>query len=122
VTGGARIRQDLALALGEEVGGDHFHPEWGSVVIRYLGVPINDELIFDVKTEVTRVIEQYISNQNRILREGLLSQSRPVYVTDDIVVGVSDVDATVTFDTIKVTANLTTQSGRNLSISRTVNI
>jgi phage baseplate assembly protein W len=122
VTGGPRIQQDLALALGEELGADPFHPEWGSVVVQYLGQPIDDETIFQVKSEVNRVVQQYITNQNRILREDSLQQARSSFMTADIVTGVSDVNAVVSLDSIKVSMNLTTQAGRTLPITRTVTL
>lgn len=121
VTGRDRIRQDLALALGEEVGHDRFHTEWGSVLIRYIGQPLSEEVLFQVRAEVTRVAQQYIRAQNATLARTVLNQTRPTYTTDDVVTGITEATAEMSYDTIKVRITLQTQAGRQITISRTVN-
>ena len=122
VTGSARIRQDLALALGEEIGNDQFHPEWGSVLVRFLGQPIDEETEFNIRSEIARVIKQYIDAQAQSILVNGLNRNRQNSNTGDIVIGVSDINTTVMYDTIKVSANLQTLSGNIISINRTVTI
>ena len=57
VSGAARIRQDLTLALLEEYGTDRFHPKFGSIIKEYLGNAISSDLQQLVKAEVNRVVQ-----------------------------------------------------------------
>lgn len=121
VTGAARIHQDLALFLGEDAGSDRFHPQWGSVVAEYIGQPLDEETKFHVKSEVGRVIQQYINSQNSVLNSVSLNGERSNHSTDDIVVEVVDIQVEALYDTLKVSASLVTASGRAIRVSRTVN-
>lgn len=122
VRGASKIRQDLALALGEPYGTDRFHPTLGSVLPSYLGEPITQEIQSLVVTEVARVIQQYIDTQAaEVLRDGL-SESRTRYETADVVSRVDSVDAHVDLDSIRVRVALTTLSGQSVSVTRTVNL
>jgi hypothetical protein len=122
VTGASRIRQDLALALGEILKSDRFHPEWGSVLVNFIGQPIDTSLEFQIKAEVARVLKEYIAIQNKnIIRTGL-NRSRQVVDTGDIVKSVQDITVKVSYDTIYVMASLLTYSGTNIAISRTVTL
>jgi phage baseplate assembly protein W len=122
VTGSARIRQDMALALGEEIGNDQFHPEWGSVLIRFLGQQIDQETQFHIRSEIARVIRQYIDAQAQVILINNINRNRQTSGSADIVVGVSDITTTVSYDTIQISANLQTLSGKTIAIDRTVNL
>lgn len=122
VTGSERIRQDLALALGEDVGNDRFHPDWGSVLINFIGQPLDGSTQFNVRSEVARVIQQYIDAQSQNIVQTGLDRNRQVVNTGDIVIGVSSISAEVLYDTIKIIANLQTLSGKTIAIDRTVTI
>ena len=122
VTGSARIRQDLALALGEEIGNDQFHPEWGSVLIRFLGQPIDQETEFNVRAEIARVVQNYINIQAQNVIYNGLNRNRQTMNDADIVVGVSNITTTVMYDTIQISANLQTLSGKVIVIDRTVSL
>jgi phage baseplate assembly protein W len=122
LTAAPKIRQDLALALGEPLGNDRFHPEWGSVLPTYIGQPIDDETDMLVRAEVARVIEQYMSIQQRDISRDAQNGASSRYSTQDVVAGVQDIVVNVRYDTIQITVALLTQAGVRLNIKRTVNI
>jgi phage baseplate assembly protein W len=115
-----RIRQDMTLALTEEFGSDRFHPSWGSILKSYLGQPITSELEQAVRAEVNRVVQNYIVlQQQQVLQD---SQFDVVgrFDTSDVVRNVSAIKTRVLFDTIYVSAALTTLTRETVTISRQV--
>lgn len=122
LTGPARIRQDLALALAEPYGHDSFHPEWGSVLPNYIGEPLTAERELLVRSEVVRVLQQYIAAQQAGVAADALAGARSRYSYQDIIQSVTSVDTKVQYDSLKVTVVLRTQSGATVRILRTVDL
>jgi phage baseplate assembly protein W len=122
VTTAAKIRQDLALALGEPLGNDRFHTEWGSVLPTYIGQPMDAETESLVRAEVARVIEQQISIQQRDIARDSNSGAIARYATADVIAGIENIVVTVRYDVIRLIVSLVTQAGVRINISRTVNI
>jgi phage baseplate assembly protein W len=122
LTGVPKIRQDLALAIGEPLGNDRFHPEWGSVLPTYIGQPMDSETDMLVRAEVARVIEQYIAIQQRDISRDAQNGASARYSTSDVLAAIQEIVVNVRYDTIQVTAILITQAGVRLTMKRTVNI
>lgn len=122
VTGTAKIRQDLALALGEPLGDDRFHTDWGSVLPSYVGQPITSETQMLVQAECARVIQQYIDAQRTGILNDVLNGNRTRYTTDDVVVQVTGIDANADLDSLRVKLSLLTQASQNVTITRTVSL
>lgn len=120
ISGGRKIRQELALQLGERYQSDRFHPDMGSILIEYIGAPIDDETEMMVRDEVSRVIAQYIAIQQREVLRDHLAQRMSRFDASDVVVGIENVVAQVGFDTVRVSASLITQSGETVQVNRTV--
>lgn len=120
ITGSAKIRQDLALALGEPYGNDHFHPTWGSVVPNYVGRPILPDTELLVRSEVSRVVQVYIDLQNAQIADDSLLGNRSRYTTSDVVAKLTDITSQVSLDKIYVKVSLVTQAYETLTVSRTV--
>jgi len=118
--GPAKIRQDIALCLGEEYGLDPYHSGWGSVLLKYVGTPITGDTPMLVQAEVNRVLQQYITNQQQRLEAASLNNQQHTITTSEIIRTVNSVDVTVLFDTVTVLINLTTMAGQTMTISRTV--
>jgi len=118
--GPAKIRQDIALALGENYGDDPYNPGWGSVLLRYIGEPITDDLPMLVQAEVNRILQQYITNQQQRLAAAALNNQQHTISTSEIIRTVNSVDVSVQYDTITVLIDLTTMAGQTMTISRTV--
>lgn len=122
VTGSAKVRQDLALALGEEYGNDRFHRQWGSVILRYVGQPIDAALELAVYSEVNRVLSAYIGAQRQGIKRDSLTGRMSRYTTSDVVTGVRTIDVKANLDTIKVSMVLETASNEMVAITRTVGL
>lgn len=122
VSGVERIRQDLTLALTEELGSDRFHPGWGSIVKEYLGQPITAELQQAVRAEVNRVAQNYIVlQQQEVLRDSQYDVAGR-FDTSDVVRNVSDIQVRTLYDAIYVSATLTTLARETVTISRQVGV
>lgn len=122
LTGAPRIRQDLALAMGEAYGHDTMHPEYGSVLASYIGQPLTAELELLVRSEVIRVLQQYVASQQTDIAADALSGSRSRYSYQDLVDQVVSVDTQVSFDTLKVLVALRTRAGESVNVARTVTL
>lgn len=120
ISGSAKVRQDLALALGEPYGNDRFHPQWGSVLSEYVGRPIDSDTEMLVRSETARVVQVYIDIQRVEIVEDALAGRRSRFTTADVVARLDDIETEIRFDTIRVLLSLFTQSQENLTISRTV--
>lgn len=120
ISGTQKIRQEIALALGEPYGDDRFHPTLGSVLVEYIGVPITDEIEMLVQSEVARVVAQYIAIQQREVLRDHLAQRQSRFDASDVVTGIADLSVTVNLDTIQIKGTLSTQAGSQVQIQRTV--
>jgi len=118
--GAAKIRQDLALALGETYGSDPYHSGWGSVLPQYIGEPIDIDTPMLVQTEVNRILQQYMTTQQQQLATASANNQQHTITTSEIIQTVNSVDVSVLYDTIRVVVSLTTMAGQTLQISRTV--
>lgn len=118
--GPAKIRQDIALALGEDYGADPYHSGWGSVLQRYVGEPVTGDTPMLVQAEVNRILQQYISSQQQRLQAASLNNQQHTIGTSEIIRTVNSVDVSVLYDTVSVLIDLTTMAGQTMKISRTV--
>lgn len=118
--GPAKIRQDLALALGETYGADPYHSGWGSVLGQYLGEPTDADTPMLVQAEVNRILQQYMTNQQQQLATAAANQQQHTITTSEIIQTVNSVDVSVLYDSVTVIISLTTMAGQTLQISRTV--
>jgi hypothetical protein len=120
ITGAAKIRQDVALALVEEYGTDPYHAEWGSVLPQYVGRAVEQDTPLLVQAEVNRILQQYMALQQSMLSSAAVNNRTTTLTTSDVVRSVDKIDVSVLYDTVKVLITLTTMAGQTLSISRTV--
>lgn len=122
ISGAAMIRQDLSLALIEPYGDDPYHPTWGSLLPSYVGLPLSSSLQMTVENEVTRVVTQFMNMQQATISN---AQSRGYvvgYTTADVVVGITGVTSSISYDTLTITVSLVTAAGQGVSITRTVSL
>lgn len=122
VSGSAKIRQDLALSLGEPLGDDRFHPTWGSTLSAYLGQPISESTSALIQSEVSRVLAEYISVHDEYIVQDRMAGGRSRFSTDDVVSEVVSVQASQDLDAIRVRTSLRTLAGTTITVTRTVNI
>lgn len=119
-SGADRIRQDLTLALTEEYGSDHFHPKWGSIVKSYIGNPITQNLQQLVQAEVNRVVQNYITIQQSQVLRNTTYDIAGVFDTSDVVQSVGPLSVSSSFDSIYITATLTTAARQTITITKQV--
>jgi phage baseplate assembly protein W len=123
ISGAIKVRQDLAMALGEYWGTDRFHADvWGSVVPDFLGQPIDATTEVKVRTEVERVIRNYLAIQDQEVYQDMLNGRRSRFATADVIREVDGIDAVVLYDSIDLTVRLRTQSGTEIELNRTVTL
>lgn len=120
ISGAAKIRQDLALALSEEYGTDPYEPTWGSVLPKYVGEPVDADTQLLVQSEVNRVIQQYMVGQQAMLSAANTNGTATTLTTSDIIRSVDKIDVTVSYDSVRVVVSLTTMASQTISLSRTV--
>lgn len=120
ISGGHKVVQDLGAVLREPIGTDRFHPKWGSVLDDFIGTPIGFETQTRVRSEVHRVIQNYMVVQadrmERDANRGDRQQVRP----EEVVVGINAVDIQQRTDRLNVRISLETASGDTHDILRTV--
>ncbi len=120
ITASPKIRQDLALALGEAYGNDRFHPQWGSTLSHFIGRPIGGDTQMLVRSEVARVVQGYIDVQRSEIVNDTLAGRRSRFTTADVVSRLDNITTRITFDTIRIKLSLVTQSQDNVTVTRTV--
>lgn len=123
ISGAVKVRQDLAMALGEYRGTDRFHADvWGSVVQDFLGQPIDEHTEAEVRAEVDRTIRSYIAIQDQEVYQDMINGRRSRFATADVIRQVQSIDALVHYDAIDLTVLLLTQSGNAIELNRTASL
>lgn len=122
ITGSGKVRQDLALALGEELGHDRFHREWGSVVPRFIGAPITPETEMAVYSEVARVLGAYIGGQRQQQNRDSLESRVSRFTLSDVIEEVVSIDVRQGYDTLYISTVLRVASGETVTVNRTVGL
>lgn len=118
--GAAKINQDLTLAMKEEYGTDRFHPRWGSVLKRYIGLPMTAEVKAKTLTEVNRVLNNYITIQNARIVADNTTSSASRFSTDDVVQSIVNLSAQQVYDSLLVSVTLQTVSRQQININQVI--
>ena len=72
ITGAERIMQELSHWLIEPLGTDTIYKRFGSTLWDSVGNPMLDEYINEVKSEVARVVSNYVAYQKRQINEDMV--------------------------------------------------
>ncbi len=120
VTGQAKVKQDLGVAMREPYGCDRFHPRWGSILINYVGEPIEQQTSFLIQSEVGRIIRNYIMVQGGVVEEDVTAQRRSRLTMSEVVVGVNGIDVRQNQDKYHVRVRLSLFSGEEAVLTGTV--
>lgn len=116
VEGMARVQQQIGLCLREPYGGDRFHDRWGSVLPNWIGRVIESGLDLEVRSEVLRVIKNFIRSQEDAVRFRAVRGLRPVITAEEMVTDVTDIRIEQREDTLLVKVTLKTGSSKTFSI------
>lgn len=114
VTGTKKLEQELEVWLKERFGSDRFHTNYGSTLDYYVGSVMSRTAVFEIESEVGRVLRNYQALQHRKF------QSNPQSLDpSEILAEVNSVVAKPDYDRVEVTINFTTYRGSasNISIS-----
>lgn len=122
VTGAAKTRQDLGLALREPYGVDRFHPMWGSLLDGNIGFTINEAMADDVRSEVVRVIQNYMAVQQAKLVADTINGGPTRLTPDEIVRSISNLEVDQENDRLLVRITLDTGGGRQVTLLQAVTI
>jgi len=123
VTGVAYLQQRIATALQVPYGSDPFNPLWGSTLPSYIGQPQVSGVTTLVSSEVSRVLQQIIDAQRLMMTTAAMNGTQSLLGPDDVIASVDSVSAAQSPqdpETIQVTMTITTQSGQQVTITRTV--
>lgn len=120
VEGPAKVRQDLSLAAAEPYGCDRFHPGWGSLLESYVGMSDSDEGAALIKSEVSRVVQNYMAVQGYNLRQDQMAGRANRYDASELVDRVSDIKVRQTFDRFYVSVEIRTFGGATVTLSGSV--
>lgn len=100
-----RIVQELRMWLLEPRGTDRMYPEFGSDLDGYVGSAITDDSLGDVRSEVVRVVGNYMSYHERIAADYLASDSDVVanaWGDRDLIASLASVDVRQDGDSVVV--------------------
>ena len=121
ITGADRIRQELSHWLLEPLGTDTIYSKFGSSLWDSVGEPMIAEAISDVKSEVSRVVRNYVAYQKRQINEDMLASTDRFMKNwgyDDIIDTVNSIEVNAVADTLYVTVELTTASGETITVEQ----
>lgn len=119
VEGIARVQQQLGLAMREAFGTDRFHRSWGSTLPGWIGQVMTKEVPFEIKAEITRIVRDFIIQQNEKIKEraalGLTAVVRP----EEMIVEITSVRVETRYDSVLVKVTLRTATGQEFSVLTT---
>lgn len=111
IDGTAMVRQNLALGLGEAVGTDRFHPEWGSTLQAQIGTALTDQAVAGLRSEAIRVVHAMIAAQGAVITADAAAGARSRYGAADVISRLVDVQVTPSLDTAAVYVKVNTAAG-----------
>lgn len=122
VSGPAKVKQDLGLAVREPYGVDRFHPRWGSTLPDMIGGTIDDFARMRVVAEVQRIVANYMAVQQDLMARSTAAGRRPTFSSGEAVSAVEAIQVRQTMDRLHVRIVLRTLSGQSVSLVSTVEV
>lgn len=122
VGGIEKVRQDLGAALREPYGSDRFHPGWGSTLVNFVGDPASVEVAMLIRSEVTRIVQNYIAVQADLMQAEAAAGRRSPFSSSEVVVSVDNVDVNQQFDRFLIRVSLRTLDGAQVTLVRSVGV
>jgi phage baseplate assembly protein W len=106
VSGVDKLAQDLQLWMKEVFGYDRFHPTFGSTLDSFIGLIVDQDMVFYIKSEVQRVLLNYQNSQLRAVQ-----RNPELYSDDELLDTINSVNVVVSYDRVIVRVAVTTVSG-----------
>lgn len=120
VEGPAKVHQDLNLAILEPFGNDRFHPRWGSLLDRYVGMTQSEETDLLVRSEITRLVRNYMMVQQDAHQRAVNEGRRPKVAAGEMVQNISGIEVTQNLDRYRVVVTLLTAAGDTVALTSEV--
>lgn len=121
LTGRAKMKQDLAVAVREPLGCDRFHPNWGSVLGEMIGGISGDDTKGRILAEINRLIFNYSAVQNDQFA-GTYSSGQPLYTNDEVISAVTGIKITAREDAFYVRVSLVTMANNTVTLTTKVGL
>lgn len=122
VTGPSKVKQDLGVAVSEPFGCDRFHTQWGTVLPTVIGGVINEEATLLVRSEITRVVSNYIAVQTDQVVSDYSRGRRARVSANEVVTGIKDIIIRADFDRLYVKILITTAAEDEVMLTTTVGV
>ena len=122
VTGINKVHQDLRVAMSEHFGSDRFHPKWGSMLPEYIGRSQDDATTIMIRTEIERVVNNYIMLQRVAINRAISANKRPRFGAGEVVVKLDDLEVKQYYDSYNVRFTVTTMSNDSITLTGSVGI
>jgi len=117
VQGTSKLVQDLTLWLKENYGIGFTSPNFGSLLPGLIGAPMTGGTLARVRTEVTRIISLYQSQQILALKQSQTRAQLSNWNKSEIINSIDSIVVTPNYTSINITVGLTTLSGSTLSLT-----
>lgn len=122
ITGAQKLRQDLGVAIREPVGGDRFHPGWGSALADLVGSQVDAASAMKVRVEVARVLSNYVAAQQAVRRRDAAVGRTSRFSAGEIIRKIADISIVQTLDTLRVRVVVDTVSDNSVVLNTQVAI
>jgi phage baseplate assembly protein W len=120
LSGPNKVKQDLFYAFHEAYGSDPYHPTWGNVLGRFLGMALTPSVQQSATNEVNRVLTNYMAVQADQVNSHFSSDTRSTLYASDVVRSIDSVTVQQVRDNLLITANLSTMAGQQITVQREV--
>lgn len=120
VSGAAKVRQDLGIAVREPYGSDRFHPRWGTLLHEYVGSTVGPLSEMRIQAEVGRLIQNYIFVQSEMLDSDVTARRQTRFSRDEVIESVQSIDLVQEYDKFRVRVIVKTFSNQGVEVVRTV--
>ncbi len=117
VDGTEKLTQDLTVWLKERFQSDRFHPQYGSTLDNYIGGVISNVTVYEIESEVNRVLRNYQSIQVKKFREDP-SKFSPA----EILAEITNISSNIYYDYLEIYVYFKTYQGTNGKIKLDVSV
>ena len=126
-TGRDKTLQDLKLALYESMGTDPMHPDYGSLLdggrlpngtVVQSSIGSDASSLFRIEEEVSRVIQNFITRQNKRIKSDMASFGRTSISDSEIIQRVSSVETKLFGSKLILQVNLVMRNNNSITITQ----
>lgn len=120
VGGYTKLVQEMSAALREPLGVDRFHPTWGSLLPEFIGHGIGVLAEVAIRSEIYRVLQNYISMLAENVKRDTTSSSQARYGADEIIKDIQAVEIRQELDRFHIRVSIVTLANASVTLVQTV--